>query len=114
MPGLAAAVFTVEERLDTGLVWNKDSILYGTSLERVVPRFTFQVAVGTATLSLPDTTLVLTGYDTLNFAKQPIYLTLKSSDGTTTKVYEIRPSVHQADPDLFVWEQLTDGIYPPD
>ena len=114
MPGLAAAVFTIEERLDTGLVWNKDSMLYGTSLERVVPRFTFQVAVGTATLSMPDTSLVLTGYDTLNFSKQPIYLTLKSSDGTTTKVYEIRPTVHQADPDLFVWEQLTPSIYPPD
>jgi len=114
MPGLAAAVFTIEERLDTGLVWNKDSMLYGTSLERVVPRFTFQVAVGTATLSMPDTSLVLTGYDTLNFSKQPIYLTLKSSDGTTTKVYEIRPTVHQADPDLFVWEQLTPGIYPLD
>lgn len=114
MPGLAAAVFTVEERLDTGLVWNKDSILYGTSLERVVPRFTFKVAVGTARLSMPDTSLILTGYDTLNFAQQPIYLTLTSSDGTTTKVYEIRPSVHQADPDLFVWNQLTPQIYPSD
>jgi hypothetical protein len=41
MPGLAQAVFTVEERLDTGLVWNKDSMLYGTDLHRVVPRFVF-------------------------------------------------------------------------
>ena len=114
MPGLGAAVFTVEERLDTGLVWNKDSMLYGTSLERVVPRFTFKVAVGTARLSMPDTSLILTGYDTLNFSKQPIYLTLTSSDGTTTKVYEIRPTVHQSDPDLFVWNQLTPQIYPAD
>ena len=114
MPGLGAAVFTVEERLDTGLVWNKDSMLYGTSLERVVPRFTFKVAVGTARLSMPDTSLILTGYDTLNFSKQPIYLTLTSSDGTTTKVYEIRPTVHQSDPDLFVWNQLTPQIYPTD
>ena len=114
MPGLGAAVFTVEERLDTGLVWNKDSMLYGTSLERVVPRFTFKVAVGTARLSMPDTSLILTGYDTLNFSKQPIYLTLTSSDGTNTKVYEIRPTVHQSDPDLFVWSQLTPQIYPAD
>ena len=114
MPGLGAAVFTVEERLDTGLVWNKDSMLYGTSLERVVPRFTFKVAVGTARLSMPDTSLILTGYDTLNFSKQPIYLTLTSSDGTNTKVYEIRPTVHQSDPDLFVWSQLTQQIYPAD
>ena len=116
MPGLAAAVFTIDERIDTGLVYNKDSILYGTSLERVVPKFTFQVAVGSARLNMPDTTLVLTGSDTLNFEKLPIYLTITSTDGTTTKVYEIRPTVHQGDPDLFVWTLLTDSIngYPND
>ena len=116
MPGLASAVFTIDERIDTGLVYNKDSILYGTSLERVVPKFTFQVAVGTAQLKMPDTTLVLTGSDTLNFEKLPIYLTITSTDGTNTKVYEIRPTVHQGDPDLFVWTRLTDTIqgYPND
>ncbi len=116
MPGLASAVFTIDERIDTGLVYNKDSILYGTSLERVVPKFTFQVAVGTALLKMPDTTLVLTGSDTLNFEKLPIYLTITSTDGTNTKVYEIRPTVHQGDPDLFVWTRLTDTIqgYPND
>ena len=114
MPGLAEAVFTIEERLDTGLVYNKDSIRYGTSLERVVPRFVFKVAVATASLQTPDTSFILTGYDTLSFAKLPIYLTLKSTDGTNTKVYEIRPTVHQADPDLFMWTQLTDIIYMPD
>ena len=116
MPGLATAVFTIDERIDTGLVYNKDSILYGTSLERVIPKFTFQVAVGTAQLKMPDTTLVLTGSDTLNFEKLPIYLSITSTDGTTTKVYEIRPTVHQGDPDLFVWTQLTDSIkgYPQD
>ena len=116
MPGLASAVFTIDERIDTGLVYNKDSILYGTSLERVIPKFTFQVAVGTAQLKMPDTTLVLTGSDTLNFEKLPIYLTITSTDGTNTKVYEIRPTVHQGDPDLFVWTRLTDTIqgYPND
>ena len=56
----------------------------------------------------------LAGYDTLNFSKGPIYLTIQSSDRTTTKVYEIRPTVHQVDPDLYSWEQLTTGIYPED
>jgi len=114
MPGLAAAVFTVEERIDTGLVWNKDSILYGTRLDSVVPKFTFKVAVGSANLQTPDTSLMLTGRDTLDFTKQPIYLTIRSADQSTTKVYEIRPSVHQVDPDLYVWTQLSEGIYPQD
>lgn len=114
MPGLAAAVFTIEERLDTGLVWNKDSMLYGTDLSRVVPRFTFAATPGAAFITLADTTCVLTGYDTLDFTKSPIYLTIRSSDRSTTKTYEIRPTVHQVDPDLYTWTRINEGIYPKD
>ena len=114
MPGLAAAVFTVEERLDTGLVWDKDSILYGTELDSVVPRFVFAATPGAAYLTLPDTTCNLTGYDTLDFSVLPIYLTIRSQDGTAVKTYEIRPTVHQVDPDLYTWEELCPSIYSPD
>lgn len=114
MPGLAKALFTIDERLDTGLVWNKDSMLYGTQLNSVVPRFVFVATPGEAFLTLPDTVCELTGYDTLNFTKQPIYLTLRSSDGSNTKVYEIKPTVHQVDPDLYTWTTLTSNIYPAD
>ncbi len=113
MPGLSA-VFTIEERLDTGLVWNKDSMLYGTRLDSVVPRFTFAATPSLASLTLPDTVCMLTGYDTLNFSKTPIYLTIRSADRTNTKVYEIRPTVHQVDPDLYTWTCLTTSIYPQD
>ena len=113
-PGLAQAVFTIEERLDTGLVWNKDSMLFGTRLDSVVPKFTFAATPGAAYLTMPDTTCVLTGYDTLNFAQGPIYLTIRSSDKTVTKTYEIRATVHQVDPDLYEWTQLNSGIYPAD
>lgn len=111
MPGLAAAVFTVEERLDTGLVWNKDSILYGTKLDHVAPRFSFAATPGAAVLTFPDTTVTLTGYDTLDFTKSPIYLTIRSADRSNTKVYEIRPTVHQVDPDLYNWTLLTEAVY---
>ena len=114
MPGLSKALFTIEERLDTGLVWNKDSMLYGTRLDSVVPRFVFAATPGISYLTLPDTTCSLTGYDTLNFSKGPIYLTILSSDGSTTKVYEIKPTVHQVDPDLYQWSSLTQSIYPAD
>ena len=113
MPGLSAT-FTVDERLDTGLVWNKDSMLYGTNLTKVVPRFSFAATPGAAFLNFPDTTVVLTGYDTLDFTKSPIYLTIRSADKSNTKVYEIRPTVHQVDPDLYTWRQLTATVYPED
>lgn len=113
-PGLEKAVFTVEERLDTGLVWNKDSMLYGTRLDSVVPRFTFEATPSAAFLKFPDTTVSLTGYDTLNFNKQPIYLTIRSADKSNIKTYEIRPTVHRIDPDLYIWTQLCASIYPQD
>lgn len=114
MPGLQAAVFTIEELIDTGLVWNQDSIRYGTRLDSVVPRLTFAATPSAAWITTPDTVCNLTGYDTLNFTKTPIYLTIVSSDKTNTKTYEIRATVHQQDPDLYTWTTLTDNIYAPD
>ncbi len=105
-PGLAAASFKIEERVDTGLVHNLDSILYGTRLDSVVPKFTFAATPGSVVMQTPDTTIVLSGTDTINFTHQPLYLTVKSQDGSNTKVYEIYATVHQIDPDLYHWEQL--------
>jgi len=114
MPGLEAAVFTVEERLDTGLVWNKDSMLYGTDLHQVVPKFVFAATPSASSLQFPDTICRLTGYDTLDFTKTPIYLTIRSADRANTKVYEIRPTVHQTDPDLYTWTRIQSAIYASD
>ncbi len=115
-PGLAAARFVVDERLDTGLVHNEDSILYGTPINKVVPSFIYAATPGSVIMHLsnPDTTFYLAGQDTIDFTRQPIYMTIKSMDGTTTKVYELRVIVHQADPDLFTWTCLNNQIYTPD
>lgn len=113
-PGLAAAVFKIEERLDTGLVYNQDSILFGTPLDSVVPQFRFAATPGAALLTVGDTTIALSGKDTVDFTQKPVYLSITSQDATTTKVYEIVATVHQVDPDLFRWEQLAEEIYPAD
>ncbi|MCR5050579.1 MAG: DUF6242 domain-containing protein [Paludibacteraceae bacterium] len=110
MPGLAKAVFVVEERLDTGLVWNRDSMLYGTRLDSVVPKFTFAATPGEAKLTTPTDTIPLTGYDTVDFSRGPIFLTVTSQDKSKTKIYEIRPTVHRVDPDLYQWSQLYAGF----
>lgn len=110
MPGLAKAVFTIEERNDTGLVWNKDSMLYGTSLKRVVPRFMFAATPSAAYLTMADSIIQLTGYDTLDFTKTPIYLTIRSADKSNTKIYKMDITVHQADPDLYTWTRLSAGV----
>lgn len=57
---------------------------------------------------------MLTGSDTVNLNIRPIYLSVTSQDASNTKVYEIVATVHQVDPDLFVWTQLTPAVYPAD
>lgn len=112
-PGLKEAVFRIEERLDTGLVYNVDSIRFGTPLTRVVPKFTFVNSVGSATMRMGDSLITLTGKDTLDFTLSPIYLTIQSSDLTTTKVYEIRVSAYTRDPELYTWTTRTLSAFPP-
>lgn len=109
-PGLGEAVFVVDDRVDTGLIYPKDSLRYGTSLTRVRPRLTFTAVPSASVMSLGDTLVSLTGADTLDFTRQPIYVTVTAADGTTKKVYAIEVYVHQIDPNLYVWEQLTPSI----
>lgn len=113
-PGFAEAKFKVVQGTDTGFVYSIDSIRFGTPLNRAVPKYTFEATPGSAKLQLGDTVIMLSGADTLDFTKRPIYLTIISSDLSTTKVYSIQPLVHQVDPDLYQWETLTTSIYPKD
>lgn len=109
-PGLSEAVFVVDDRIDTGLIYPKDSLRYGTSLKSVRPRLTFSATPSSSTMTLGDTVVSLTGADTLDFTRRPIYVSVVAADGTTKKVYEIQVYVHQIDPSLYVWEQLTPSI----
>ena len=63
--------------------------MYGTPLDSVVPKFTFAATPGAAVLTVGDTTIVLTGSDTVDFTQRPIYLTVTSQDAANTKVYEM-------------------------
>lgn len=119
-PGLVKARFTIKELPDTSLVYNEDSIQYGTSLKRVVPKFTFAATLSSAILYMPDSTglkcdtFVLSGNDSLDFTRQPAILTIRSQDGSNIKTYRITATVHQVDPDLYQWQMLSDSICPPD
>ena len=112
-PGLTSATYTIEHRSDTGLIYSADSLLYGTRLDSVVPYVTYMETPGSASFVLPDTTIKSTGVDTIDFTKRPIYLHVISSDMENEKWYRFDIYVHQADPELFVWEQLKSSIFAP-
>ena len=112
-PGLTTATYKVEHRTDTGLIYSIDSLQFGTRLDSVVPYVTYMATPGSATFILPDTTIESTGVDTMDFTQQPIYLRVTASDLVNVKWYRFNIFAHQVDPDLFVWEQLTNQIFAP-
>ncbi len=112
MPGLQAATFIIEDRVDTGLIHNIDSILFGTRIDSVIPIFAFNATPAAAIIYTPNDTTMLSVSDTIDFSQRPVYLQVVASDNIHEKWYEIQVNVHQVDPDLFTWEQLTLAIYP--
>ncbi len=112
MPGLAAATFIVEEGLDTGRIYNVDSILYGTRVDSVIPVFTFNATPAAAIIYTQDDTIMLSVSDTIDFSHNPTRLQVVASDNQTEKWYNIYVNVHAVDPDLFVWKALATNIYP--
>ncbi len=112
MPGLKAATFIIEDRVDTGLIHNVDSILFGTRIDKTIPVFTFNATPGAAIVYTPSDTVMLSTRDTIDFSERPVYLQVVASDNMHQKWYEIQVNVHQVDPDLFTWNLLSSNIYP--
>ena len=112
-PGLTEATYTIEHRTDTGLIYCKDSLRFGTCLDSVIPLVMYKSTPGLVNFILPDTTITSTGADTMNFNQKPIYLQVTASDMETEEWYLIDIAVHQADPDLYVWKCLTENLFAP-
>lgn len=111
-PGLTAAIYKVEHLADTGLISCTDSLRFQTRLDSVVPLVTYMATPGVVNFVLPDTTIVSTGVDTMNFNQSPIYLHVTASDMKTEKWYRIKIAAHKVNPYLYVWKQLTNAIFP--
>lgn len=110
-PGLRLASFTIITASDTGLIYNKDSLLYGTCLDSVVPYITFNHTPSYAVFVTDSDSLVYSGADTLNMTYQPCRLYVMASDGIHDKWYNIYVNVHKVDPDLYNWTCLNERIY---
>ena len=114
-PGLTEAVFKIEHKSwpDTGRIYSVDSLRFGTCLDSVVPAVTYKITPSSAIFVTPDTTLVSTGADTLNFNHKPIYLYVQAADTLYKRCYRIDLAVHKADPDLYVWKEMTSQLFAP-
>lgn len=112
-PSIGNTTFTISNYAtqDSGLITNIDSMAYLTPVDSLVPRIKFKSTPSSAVIITADTTITLTGTDTIDFTN-PVLLRVISSDLTATKYYRIKVNVHQADPDLFDWQQLCKAVVP--
>lgn len=110
-PTLSKTVFAVEDRIDTGLIYNVDSIAYGVPIDSVVPSFRFNATPGAAVIYTQTDTIALTGSDTIDFSVRPVLLHVIASDYVSDKWYNVEVNVHQVDPDLYVWEEVQHSVY---
>ncbi|MDR1556655.1 MAG: DUF6242 domain-containing protein [Tannerellaceae bacterium] len=96
--------FTIDQL--NGLIFNKDSLPYGTQLKKAICTLTYAVGVnatGVRQEAVGDTTIWWNGTDSLDFS-QPVNFTTTAYDGLTTKAYKAWVNIHQEVPDLMVWE----------
>lgn len=110
-PSIGNTTFSISHYAaqDTGLITNLDSMTYLTPVDSLVPRILFKSTPSSAAIITKDTTILLSGADTIDFT-QPVLLRVISSDLSATKYYRIVVNVHQVDPDLFAWQQLCPAV----
>ena len=111
IPALSTAVFTIDEPEDTGRVYNVDSLPYLTRIDSVSPYFRFNSTPALARAFMPNgDSIDLSGSDTLDFSSQPVRLFVVAADLKTTRWYNIFINVHQINPYLYTWRQLSSAI----
>ncbi|MDE6322240.1 MAG: hypothetical protein K2L93_08085 [Muribaculaceae bacterium] len=109
LPGLDSVYFSID--LDNAVVFNADSLPYGTDVRRLIP------VIGTAGCSVAELhfksvngTDTVVDYlkhstDSINFANGPVKLHLVANDGITERDYQLKVNVHQMVPDSLYWNR---------
>ena len=111
-PSLQKAVFIVEDRIDTGLIHmaEKDSVAFGADITKVRPRTSYNGVPSAVIYYMGDTSFIMTGRDTLDCTRRPVYIRVFAADRTHEKWYRLEAYEHSVNPDLYHWQKLTASI----
>ncbi|MDR1356503.1 MAG: DUF6242 domain-containing protein [Tannerellaceae bacterium] len=104
--GLSGVKFTIDQV--NGLIFNNDSLPYGTEVNKVICTLTYTTGVagiGVVQEAIGDSTIWWNGTDSLDFS-QPVKFIPTAYDGVTTKTYKAWVNIHRVIPDLMVWERF--------
>ena len=105
---ISATTFTL---VDNTIV-NLDSLPFKTSIDSVTPAFTFASSAGAIMhfrTGYKKDSLPVNGTDTIDF-RQLLRIRNYASDSKTYIDYNIKVNVHQVDPELYNWSQVSENL----
>ena len=113
---LDSVFFSID--LNTGVIFNADSLPKGTRIDKLIPKITFANSMTKADLTFKmengsDTTVnyLTNPTDTIDFSS-PVALEVTAQDGVNTFTYQIKVNVHKQNPDTIVWVNLDSYTLP--
>jgi len=104
-PDIEKFVFNINQLEDTGLVYNLDSLPYGSVVNSLFPKLTLQSSNGK--IYINDSLWNAT--DSIDFT-QPVILKNTSYDGLYHRIYKISVNVHRVDPDSMILNKVSNGF----
>lgn len=113
-PNASSASFTIENEGETGLIYNVDSLPYGTRIDSLYLQITFGSSLGyiiNDTISESNYLSTATTQNHIDFTK-PVKIKNLATNGSTVKEYNIEVRVHKVETYLHTWTQLTSAITP--
>ena len=116
LSNLDSVYFAID--LNTGVIFNSDSLPVGTDVSKLVATITFANTMTKAELSYVnnDSEKVVVDYltnptDTIDF-RYPVNLDVTAQNGTTNYSYQIKVNVHKTQPDTLTWAKLSTSLLP--
>lgn len=112
--GLKNVKFTIDQL--NGLIFNKDSMPYGTEVDKVIcsikyggGTYTIQVVQEAKADIAEEDTIYWNTTDSLDFSK-PVKFITTAVDMVTTKTYIAKLNIHQVVPDSMSWSLYSDDV----
>lgn len=110
IPNIEDAEFTLEfdPLVGDSVIVNLDSLPYNTRIDSVFPTFGF-VSSSAQYLIYENDTVLLDGSDTIDFS-EPVKIRNVAADKVKTRVYTVKVNVHQVEPELYVWNKVSESV----
>lgn len=113
---LDSVFFSID--LNTGVIFNADSLPKGTDVSRLIASITFANSMTRAELKFlkdneEETTVdYLTNPDDSIDFSHPVTLDVTAQDGTNSFTYQIRVNIHTQEPDTLIWDKVASMTLP--